>query len=1022
MDVHVQRHPLDLSGQSPLNLVEDEKHTLVGGDQRFFSPNGGAFYSDSVRILDVINAKTLTKDQYRPALYFAEPSERSNSAVYAGIVITDEDVSNKLMVSYQVVGGDYSSIAPAIIDAMDELQLNNREVKWGRLLGRPEFLPPADHLQDIADIYGFEYIVHLMEKIHMAMLVGDGASHDEIFAMLENRLDKLNDYYDVVLANLKEHKDDHNDPHDVTKTQIKLEKVDNFAEATNSDMDVDGVTEKFVTPARMHYLFTQSWVPEYDAHLEDYTNPHNVTKAQIGLGEVNNYPMASSALTITGENDFTYVHPLGMRYAISKQGGDLVNLHIDDKENPHNVTKAQVGLGSVSNQPLATIDEAKLGISTSYITPETLKVTIDTLVGDALSIHTSDYNNPHQVTKAQVGLSKVDNVSLSEMDSAFESATGMSSINLDGKIKYYQAQEIDLEITNYHVGSSYDVETPIGPIGVRGSQLEGKITKNSPLGDQPLTVSQDGKERTVNLHIMFSGVKQPTITGPAVTGNMPRVPLKFKSTSSPFGVRPWDSFDSHRHSVWQISTDENFNSLLVDKLSKSDLTAFTFSNMPQDTPLWIRVKHAGYKVTESPWSEPYAIHTQRNPKPSVSATGREVDGRITRKFTMVGSSFAGDGNHTKTQWRVRDASGNIVWDNVQSAADTSHNPYNNGFRPDSDAGLQLQVRYYSDTADWSPWSNRYQLNVMRRRVTQWTTSKDVSRLTERISSFTTKFETSRVTQVYMERNTAWTTSRQTTKSNSWTTNWVTTWTTDWTASKTTSRTTFFNRSTNYGSTTSYTTNWTTNKSTSRSTSRRKVRSTQYVSSYMQYTYSSRTTDTVRTTSRDTSSGGGGVIGGGCISLDTPLTRSDGSTMEGRDVKVGDVIRAAVVDGMIDESIDDWRSWTTQDISTAKRVDVTVKHVDRSWFRAGYRINDSLTITKEHEILANKGQGWTWYDARDLEVGDIVLDDQLDEILIESLIYVTGEFDVVDLDVEEVDTYFAGGLLVHNMRRIPRPKY
>ena len=155
MDVNVQRYPLDLTGNSPLNLVSDEQRLLQGDKDRLLTPHGGAFYFDTVSIYDIDNNKPLNKDQYRPALYFEEPTERSNRPVYAGIVITDSEVSNNVRLTYQTVGGDYSSIAPAIIDAMEDLDLNEREVQWGKILGRPEFLPPESHLTDIVDIYGW---------------------------------------------------------------------------------------------------------------------------------------------------------------------------------------------------------------------------------------------------------------------------------------------------------------------------------------------------------------------------------------------------------------------------------------------------------------------------------------------------------------------------------------------------------------------------------------------------------------------------------------------------------------------------------------------------------------------------------------------------------------------------------------------------------------------------------------------------------------------------------------------------
>lgn len=92
-------------------------------------------------------------------------------------------------------------------------------------------------------------------------------------------------------------------------------------------------------------------------HIQNQNNPHNVTKQQVGLGNVTNVEQAS------------------------KQ--DFQN-HLNNHNNPHSVTKAQVGLGNVVN-----VEQAS-------------KVDFDT--------HTTNHNNPHNVTKQQVGLGNVDNI------------------------------------------------------------------------------------------------------------------------------------------------------------------------------------------------------------------------------------------------------------------------------------------------------------------------------------------------------------------------------------------------------------------------------------------------------------------------------------------------------------------------------------------------------------------------------------------------------------------------------------
>lgn len=94
----------------------------------------------------------------------------------------------------------------------------------------------------------------------------------------------------------------------------------------------------------------------------------------------------------------------------SKQQIAQAMSHIGDKQNPHGVTKAQVGLGNVDNtadsqKPVSTAQQAALDKKA------------DKSLFDA---HVADGNNPHLVTKSQVGLGNVDNTS--DMDKPVSTA------------------------------------------------------------------------------------------------------------------------------------------------------------------------------------------------------------------------------------------------------------------------------------------------------------------------------------------------------------------------------------------------------------------------------------------------------------------------------------------------------------------------------------------------------------------------------------------------------------------------
>ena len=186
---------------------------------------------------------------------------------------------------------------------------------------------------------------------------------------------------------------------------------------------------------------------DVDAHELRQDNPHLTTKAQVGLGSADNTtdiakPVSTAqqtalntkepnialgtvaqywrgdkswqdlftdvrAATLTGLSTLTATTVVATHTVLQaigflqKQVGDnkgVADAHIARVDNPHAITKAQVGLGSADN----TSDINK-PVSTAQQTSLDAKAT-----NTALAAHTSSVANPHTVTKAQVGLGSVD--------------------------------------------------------------------------------------------------------------------------------------------------------------------------------------------------------------------------------------------------------------------------------------------------------------------------------------------------------------------------------------------------------------------------------------------------------------------------------------------------------------------------------------------------------------------------------------------------------------------------------------
>lgn len=77
-----------------------------------------------------------------------------------------------------------------------------------------------------------------------------------------------------------------------------------------------------------------------DAHIGNKSNPHKVTKAQIGLGNVQNLAPADMPVSTAQAAAIADAKAAG-----TKAQTDL-NTHVNRRDNPHNVTRAQLGLAT----------------------------------------------------------------------------------------------------------------------------------------------------------------------------------------------------------------------------------------------------------------------------------------------------------------------------------------------------------------------------------------------------------------------------------------------------------------------------------------------------------------------------------------------------------------------------------------------------------------------------------------------------------------------------------------------------
>lgn len=161
------KYKLDWTGKLPENRVES-KVTIGATTNRAFALPMGPFYCDDVTIIDVNNPQT-PLDRGRDVEFvmaYTQLSKKAEGKEICGVVVVkNPSVGTDLIVHANHVGGPYVNQYNAIIKAIEDLQLDNREVDFSRLEGVPENWEAAPHLQDLGDIYGFEFINSILAEM-----------------------------------------------------------------------------------------------------------------------------------------------------------------------------------------------------------------------------------------------------------------------------------------------------------------------------------------------------------------------------------------------------------------------------------------------------------------------------------------------------------------------------------------------------------------------------------------------------------------------------------------------------------------------------------------------------------------------------------------------------------------------------------------------------------------------------------------------------------------------------------------
>lgn len=462
----------DLTGQAVSHRTHE---SVVVQRERLWwvAPTRRPFYTSDLVVHDPLREVDLIAgDDYVVIHLDDEWSSRTQQELGHFLVITDARVGSVVEITSQVLGGPVLDDAPTISDVRDFVESSDLPPRWGAFITRETADPDIEEILALTRRVTFQHVVEETEAVRQAILYGDVEDHQD---MMVYAADTRQRYYQRILQLMQVARDAiaahaaNKYAHSVTPTQVGLGQYPNYPVAARIVLEAGVSYSHLVTPKGFSLMLSRFADGPLQDHYVD-TPAHSLTPAQVGLGYLENYPLAPPTVAELGKSKEHYMTPGVTLGALQYQFSSQLYQHRVDQD-AHAVTPFQVGLGQYADYPLYSIDDFDNvdTVDDQYLTPKGVYSLIRHHFWNSQLSHVYDTDNPHNLTPAQVGLGDVDNLSRDAYDALYVDAghhhTARSLPFSDEDLKNWQDTAgwvLESRVTDHRPGVIWDASDRTG--------------------------------------------------------------------------------------------------------------------------------------------------------------------------------------------------------------------------------------------------------------------------------------------------------------------------------------------------------------------------------------------------------------------------------------------------------------------------------------------------------------------------------------------------------------------------------
>ncbi len=284
MDIKILE--LDLTGSNVDNRITDEIHRLTkieNKNDRIICPRYGTFYVESLIVREVSGRPLEEGRDYKLAYHESDYSELTGKDLESLIIIVNPDVSNDVKIEYQALGGKLEIVKDFLQVKLDELDEWVLEYKFEDIVGLPEgWVGDADHPHKYWQLYGWDSLIENLDGLGDALGRDRTALHSAVDEYVGIYKGLLDDIMELYRAYMN-HVNGFGNPHGTTDVHLDLDLIMNWHMADYEESKNITNDSLYMGVHGVTSLYVEYLYPYLRAHIDNKQNPHQVTAAMLGL-------------------------------------------------------------------------------------------------------------------------------------------------------------------------------------------------------------------------------------------------------------------------------------------------------------------------------------------------------------------------------------------------------------------------------------------------------------------------------------------------------------------------------------------------------------------------------------------------------------------------------------------------------------------------------------------------------------------------------------------------------------------